>query len=208
MSLIPTLQAYYQPPAPIPPPHPLKGGDVKALTAFTGEDHTKLHDFLFKCGLIFNTKPRTFITKKSSILYVIEHLNGMAKQHFHHYIKAGSTNPKVNQWDLFISKLETVFSDPDCIGRASDKILGLKMKETSQVHCYTILFKEAANELSWPESVLHQLYYISLPNRIKDLWARSNPPLMTLFVKLNTLTTVTGSASMRKRNLTQLRNIP
>ena len=37
----------------------------------------------------------------------------MAKQHFCHYIKAGSTNPKVNQWDLFISKLETVFGDPD-----------------------------------------------------------------------------------------------
>ena len=59
MSLIPTLQAYYQPltPAPIPPPLPPKEGDVKALTAFTSEDHTKLHDFLFKCGLIFNTKP-------------------------------------------------------------------------------------------------------------------------------------------------------
>ena len=58
----------------------------------------------------------------------------MAKQHFCHYIKAGSTNPKVNQWDLFISKLETVFGDPDWIGEASDKILGLKMKETSWVH--------------------------------------------------------------------------
>ena len=57
MNPIPALQAYYQPPAPIPPPHPLKEGDVKAPTAFTGEDHTKLCDFLFECGLIFDTKP-------------------------------------------------------------------------------------------------------------------------------------------------------
>ena len=38
-SLLPALQALYHPPAqPLPP----KEGDVKALTSFSGEDHTKL----------------------------------------------------------------------------------------------------------------------------------------------------------------------
>jgi hypothetical protein len=69
-----------------------------------------------------------------------------------------------------------MFGDPNCIGRVSDNILGLKMKETSCIHHYMVLFKESADELSWPDTVLHQLYYNSLPNCIKDLWARSDPP--------------------------------
>ena len=131
LSLLHAFQALYHPPAqPLPP----KEGDVKALTSFSSKDHTKLRDFLFECGLIFDTKPRTFATEKSRVLYTIQHLNGMAKRHFRHYIKAGGTDPKVNQWNIFTTELETVFSDPDWLGRASEKLLGLKMKETSRVH--------------------------------------------------------------------------
>ena len=76
LSLLPALQALYHPPAqPLPP----KEGDVKTPTAFNGEDHTKLRDFLFECGLIFDTKPHTFATEKSRVLYTIQHLDGMAK---------------------------------------------------------------------------------------------------------------------------------
>ena len=79
LSLLPALQALYHPPAqPLLP----KEGDVKAPTSFSGEDHTKLHDFLFECGLIFDTKPHTFATEKSRVLYAIQHLDGMAKRHF------------------------------------------------------------------------------------------------------------------------------
>ena len=110
LSLLPALQALYRPPAQLLPP---KEGDVKALTSFSGEDHTKLCDFLFKCGLIFNTKPCTFATEKSRVLYTIQHLDGMAKRHFRRYIEAGGTDPKVNQWNIFTTELETVFSDPN-----------------------------------------------------------------------------------------------
>ena len=137
LSLLPALQAFYHPPAqPLPP----KEGDVKALTSFSGEDHTKLRDFLFKCGLIFDTKPRTLATKKSRVLYAIQHLNGMAKRHFCRYIENGGTDPKVNQWNVFSTELETIFSNPDHEGKASDKLLSLTMKETGQVHQYTVLF--------------------------------------------------------------------
>ena len=50
------------------------------------------------------------------------------------------------------------------------------MKETSRVHRFTILFREAADELNWPNTVLHWLYYNGLPDRIKDLWAKTSPP--------------------------------
>jgi hypothetical protein len=177
LSLLPALQALQQSaPAPAPAPPQPKEGDAKAPTTFSGEDHTKLHDFLFECNLIFNMKHRTYATKKSRVLYAIQHLDGMAKRHFRRYIELGSTDPKVTRWASFVNELESVFGDPDRIGRASDKILGLKMKETSHVHRYTVLFKESADELGWPDAVLHQLYYNGLPNRIKDLWARSDPP--------------------------------
>ena len=173
LSLLPALQALYCPPAqPLPP----KEGDVKAPTSFSGEDHSKLRNFLFECGLIFETKPCTFATEKSHVLYTIQHLNGMAKWHFCCYIEAGGTDPKVNQWNIFTTKLETVFGNPDQLGRASEKLLGLKMKETSRVHQFTILFREAANELNWPNTILHRLYYNGLPDCIKDLWAKTDPP--------------------------------
>ena len=100
----------------------------------------------------------------------------MAKQHFHCYIKAGGTDPKVNQWNIFTTELETVFGDPDRLSRVSEKLLGLKMKETSRVHQFTVLFREATDELNWPNTILHWLYYNGLPDHINDLWAKTNPP--------------------------------
>jgi hypothetical protein len=177
LSLLLALQALQQSaPTPAPAPPQPKEGNAKALTTFSGEDHMKLRNFLFECNLIFNMKHCTYATEKSCILYAIQHLDGMAKRHFHCYIELGSTDPKVTWWASFINELESMFGDPDCIGRASDKILGLMMKETSHVHHYMVLFKELADELGWPDAVLHQLYYNGLPNRIKDLWARSDLP--------------------------------
>jgi len=178
LSLLPALQAL-QPapaPAPAPAPPPVKEGDARAPTNLNGEDPAKIRDFLFECGLIFNMKPHTYATERSRVLYAIQHLDGIAKRHFRRYIELGSTDPKVTQWASFVQELETVFGDPDCIGRASDKLLKLKMKESDHVHKFTIRFKELADEVSWPNPVLHHLYYNALPNRIKDLWARSDPP--------------------------------
>ena len=121
-------------------------------------------------------KPYTFATKKAHVLYVVQHLDSMAKQHFCHYIEAGGTDPKVTQWTTFTLKLNSIFSNPDCTGKASGKLLALCMKETGCVHHFTVLFRESADELGWPNSVLHCLYYNGLLNCIKDLWARTNPP--------------------------------
>ena len=178
MSLIPALQAIIQPPAAAPPApvsHP-KEGDAKALTPFSGDDPTKLREFLFECGLIFDIKPRTFQTEKSHVIYAINHLDGMAKRHFRRFIEAGSTDPKVNYWAQFSLELETIFGDPDRIGRASDKLLALKMSHNSHLHRYTVLFKEYADELGWPNVVLRQLYYNGLPTRLKDVWTKEDPP--------------------------------
>ena len=50
------------------------------------------------------------------------------------------------------------------------------MKESDKVHKFTVQFKEAADEIGWPDIVLHKLYYNGLPSRIKDLWSRAAPP--------------------------------
>jgi len=178
MSLIPVLQAIIQVPAAAPPApvsHP-KEGDAKALTPFSGDDPTKLREFLFECGLIFDIKPHTFQTEKSHIIYAIHHLEGMAKRHFCCFIEAGSMDPKVNYWAQFSQELETIFSDPDHIGRASDKLLALKMSHNSHLHQYTVMFKEYADELGWPNVVLCQLYYNGLPTCLKDVWIQKDLP--------------------------------
>ena len=68
------------PPAQAPMPgHSRKEGNAKPPTAFMGKDHSKLRDFLFECGLIFDLKPYMFATEKSRILYTLQHLDRMAK---------------------------------------------------------------------------------------------------------------------------------
>jgi len=119
------------------------------------------------------------------------------------YIEAGSTDPKVTQWFSFVTELDTVYGDPGRIRRASDK----KMKEISRVHRYTVLFKESADELGWPYSVLHQLYYNDLPNRIKSDPNRV-PPSMIPFLRHSGPTTATGNVSMKRRNSTPLKHVP
>jgi len=97
----------------------------------------------------------------------------MAKHHFHRFIEAGSTDPKVNYWAQFSLELETIFGDPDRIGHASDKLLALKMSHNSHLHQYTVLFKEYADELGWPNVVLRQLYYNGLPTCLKDVCVKN-----------------------------------
>jgi hypothetical protein len=173
LSLLPALQALHQPAA-AHAAHatlPTKEGHIKTPTSFSGEDPSKLREFLFKCRLIFSIKPRTFATEQSCVLYAIQYLDGMAKRHFRRYIEDGSIDLIVNRWQPFVTELESVFGDPDRKGRASAKILILKMKESSRIHRYTVQFKESADELGWAPDILHCLYYNSLPDRIKDLWA-------------------------------------
>ena len=187
LSLMPMIQQLATLSAPMPiyiqlpttatsTPSNRKEGNAKAPASFSGKDHTKLRDFLFKCELIFDMKPYTFATEKACVLYTVQHLDGMAKQHFRRYIEASGTDPKVTQWTAFTLELNSIFSDPDRAGKASGKLLALHMKETGHIHHFMVLFRELADELGWPNSILHQLYYNSLPNCIKDLWARTDPP--------------------------------
>jgi len=79
-------------------------------------------------------------------------------------------------WATFACELETIFSDPDRVKHATEKLITLRMNKNQRVHRYTVTFKEYADELRWANEVLHPLYYRGLPDRIKDLWAQSDPP--------------------------------
>jgi hypothetical protein len=143
---------------------------------FSGDDNSKLCDFLYECNLVFSMKPRTFATEKSHVLYALQYLDGSAKRHFRCNIEQQSTDPKVNCWKPFIHELETVFGNPDRRSKAAKRLLALKMKDNGKVHRFTIQFKEAADEVSWEGDILHHLYYEGLALRIKDIWAQYGPP--------------------------------
>ena len=121
----------------------------------------------------------------------------MAKRHFRRYIEAGSTNPKVNQWNLFTSELGTVFGDLDRMGRASGKILGLQMKET-------ILFSSKRLPTN---SVGQRMFYINSITSAFQIVSRTSgpdpiclPASVISFVKLNAPTIATGNALTKRRS--------
>jgi len=87
MSLLPTLQALTS--QNHPPPRPPKEGDAQAPVKFLGDKNSKLRDFLFECGLVFDAKPLTYATDWARVIYAIQFLTGTAKQHFWQDIKQG-----------------------------------------------------------------------------------------------------------------------
>jgi len=177
MSLIPTLQTLTSQNQ-APPPRPPKEMDAQALVKFSGDETSKLQDFLFECGLVFNAKPLTYATNRARIIYALQHLTSTAKRHFLRNIEQGYQTARVTLWATFTRELETIFGDPDRVKRATEKLVSLRINDSQHVHHYTVTFKECADELRWADDVLHSFYYQGLPDRIKDLWARTNPPAL------------------------------
>jgi len=177
MSLIPMLQSITSQNQ-APPPRPLKEMDAQALVKFLGDETSKLQDFLFECGLVFNAKPLTYATNRACVIYALQHLTGTTKHHFWRDIEQGYQTARVTLWAAFAQELETIFGDPDRVKRTTEKLVSLRINDNQHVHCYTVAFKECADELRWADDVLHSFYYQGLPDRIKDLWARTDPPAL------------------------------
>jgi len=177
MSLIPTLQSITSQNQ-APPPRPPKEMDAQAPVKFSGDETSKLRDFLFECGLVFDAKPLTYATDRARVIYALQHLTGTAKRHFRRDIEQGYQTARVTSWAAFARELETIFGDPDRVKRATEKLVSLRINDNQHVHRYTVAFKECADELRWADDVLHSFYYRGLPDRIKDLWARTDPPAL------------------------------
>jgi len=177
MSLIPMLQTLTSQNQ-APPPRPLKEMDAQAPVKFLGDETSKLQDFLFECGLVFDAKPLTYATDRAHVIYALQHLTGTAKCHFRRDIEQGYQTTRVTSWAAFARKLKTIFGNPDRVKHATEKLVSLRINDSQHVHCYTVAFKECADELWWADDILHSFYYQGLPDRIKDLWAWTNPPAL------------------------------
>jgi len=100
MSLIPMLQSIMlQNQA--QPAKPPKEMDVQALVKFSRDETSKLQDFLFECGLVFDTKPLTYATDRACVIYALQHLTSTAKHHFWRDIEQGYQTPRVTSWAAF-----------------------------------------------------------------------------------------------------------
>jgi len=177
MSLIPMLQTLTSQNQALPP-RPLKEMDAQALVKFSGDKTSKLQDFFFECGLVFNAKPLTYATDRACVIYALQHLTGTTKCHFWHDIKQGYQTTRVTSWAAFACKLETIFGNLDRVKRATEKLVSLRINNSQHIHRYTVTFKECADELWWADDILHLFYYRGLLDCIKDLWAWTDPPAL------------------------------
>jgi len=119
-----------------------------------------------------------YATDRARVIYALQHLTGTTKCHFRRDIEQGYQTARVTLWAAFARELETIFGNLDRVKRATEKLVSLRMNDSQHVHRYTVAFKECANELQWADDVLHSFYYRGLPDHIKDLWARTDPPAL------------------------------
>ena len=74
----------------------------------------------------------------------------------------------INNWDLFVDKLQTNFSPFDQVGDIKHELVNLCMKNDQQISEYLVQFNSLSSQCQWGKPTLRHHFYDSLPPQIKD----------------------------------------
>ncbi|KIJ30497.1 hypothetical protein M422DRAFT_107514, partial [Sphaerobolus stellatus SS14] len=119
-----------------------KGTKLQDLDTFDGSNPEKLSSFLFQCGLMFKSKPRTFKGNRTKIYYALSFLQGTALENFEPAVMAVrdytlTTPLYLLYWEEFIYELQEHFGPVDAEEDAEEDLEDLKMGTN---HCVTKYF--------------------------------------------------------------------
>jgi hypothetical protein len=153
-----------------PPSKPNKGAKPRDPDQFDGSDPAKLDDFLFQCGLVFEYHREAYSRDPDKVLYAIQWLKGTAQRHFRNSFNLPAAEKPYfyENWDAFVTELETNFGELDRSSSAVSQLLALKMQEHHKVVRYKVDFEELAARTPWDTAALRDMFYKGLAERIKD----------------------------------------
>ena len=86
----------------------------------------------------------------------------------------------LDNWDLFVDKLQTNFGPFDESANVKHKLTNLRMKDSQCISEYLVHFNSLAVHCLWGESALRYRFYEGLPARLKDEICRGDGKLNTL----------------------------
>jgi len=146
--------------------------------------HKELLSFLTKCQIKFNRQPSHFPNERSKILYASSHLEAPAFSWFQPLISqypAGSEESaplKLASFKEFTKALTTIYGDPSLETTAVREICHLH--QTGSVAEYAAKFESKKQYMYWNDEALHNQFYLSLKEELKDKIAPSASTERTL----------------------------
>ncbi|MBW0593478.1 hypothetical protein O181_133193 [Austropuccinia psidii MF-1] len=113
-----------------------KTPSMKAPYSFDGTQVHKLRGFIQSCQLIFHNYPANFFSDRKKVLYSTSFLTGRPGKWIEPYLSnISNEDPSylLNNWNLFETKLLTLFYDPNEVRKAEQELVNLRMKESGHV---------------------------------------------------------------------------
>lgn len=158
--------------------NPRPFGHTQGPTRFSGNDHSKLQQFVQQCEVNFFARPSDFPTDRSKIAYAGTYLDGNALSWY--ALKVKEDPDSLNSWTEFANKLKQLFGNANEVAWAERQLSKLQMRPHQECIGYVTRFRNLINCLSWNDAAYVSAFKRGLPDRILDEIMRSSKHIDTL----------------------------
>ncbi|MBW0538464.1 hypothetical protein O181_078179 [Austropuccinia psidii MF-1] len=145
---------------------------MKAPNSFDGTQAHKLRGFIQSWKLIFYNDPANFFSDRNKVLYSTLFLTGRAGKWIEPYLSnISNEDPSylLNNWQLFETKLFTLFDDANEFRKTKKELDNLMIKESGHVSLYIADFRSSMSIIGdWGERSYIHVYRIGLASRLLD----------------------------------------
>ncbi|MBW0561552.1 hypothetical protein O181_101267 [Austropuccinia psidii MF-1] len=149
-----------------------KPPSIKAPDSFDGTQAHKLRGFIQSCQLIFHNDPESFFSDRKKVMYSTPFLFGTAGKWIEPYLfNISNEDPSylLNNWNLLVTQLFTLFGDPNEFRKAEQELDNLRMKDSGHVSLYIADFRSFMSIIRyWGERAYIHVYRRGLKSRLLD----------------------------------------
>src|SRR5882724_909561 len=179
----PPYQQYYAG----PPSHSDEDSETAKPDKFTGWEPSKLHPFIVRCVMAFDSWPCKFVTDRQRVSYAALYLSDITMLLWQ-LILVTFPEPSIrNDWGEFVNQLNIYFGQPNLAQASECALHTLKMYNHQHVNKYMIEFSEHVTHTGLNDAALYGEFYRGLAECIKDQLLSLDRPQMFQQLKVNAL---------------------
>ena len=154
---------------------------------FSG-NRNQLRSFVSQVKLVIQAQKSRFQTENQKVIYAATFLRGAAFSWFQPYTEKSENEPLLNNFDLFVNELYSMFGDPNQIASAERQLK--KLKQKGPAANYASDFRRIAALVEWNDAALRNQFYEGLKDDVKDFLVNYDTPsslndYITLAIKVD-----------------------
>jgi len=156
-----------------PPAAPSREPKVADPEFFDG-NRLHLRSFIAQLRLVLQSQPSRFPNERFKTAFAASYLRGPAFAWIQPYLDMNESPAILNNFELFVKELSTVFGDPDQVSAAERQLD--RLRQTHSVSAYASEFRRLSSILGWNDESLRFQFYKGLKNDVKDELSRVSRP--------------------------------